>query len=121
MSECRIIFNALQTRKKGAIEFIRNSQCGDKQQPSKVCCGSEGYPLPTNLLPNRTICGEGTGEDRLLGGNLTEIWDFPWMALLRYKKTNDGSDAGFKCGGTLINNRYILTAAHCVKTHSFYL
>ncbi|KAF2880109.1 hypothetical protein ILUMI_26066 [Ignelater luminosus] len=118
LPECKILFNALQTRKKGAIEFLTNSHCGPKQQAPMVCCGSEAYPLPTNLLPNRSICGQPSGDDKVVGGNVTGIWDFPWMALLKYRETKDGSDAGFKCGGTLINNRYILTAAHCVKTHS---
>lgn len=37
--------------------------------------------------------------------------EFPWMALLRYP----GSVNVFKCAGTLISQKFILTAAHCVN------
>uniref|UniRef100_A0A182JJG4 Peptidase S1 domain-containing protein n=1 Tax=Anopheles atroparvus TaxID=41427 RepID=A0A182JJG4_ANOAO len=44
---------------------------------------------------------------RVIGGNASDIDRFPWMASLFYR-------ARFTCGGSLINDRYVLTAAHCV-------
>lgn len=37
---------------------------------------------------------------------------YPWMALLRY-------NGRFYCGCSLINDRYVLTAAHCVQGFNF--
>ncbi|XP_053691976.1 trypsin 3A1-like [Sabethes cyaneus] len=54
------------------------------------------------------VCG-GLGSDdlRVVGGNYSKIGTYPWMAALFHRGT-------FLCGGSLINDRYILTAAHCV-------
>lgn len=43
-----------------------------------------------------------------MGGQQTEVNQFPWMAMLMYS-------GRFYCGGTLINDRYVMTAAHCVS------
>ena len=48
---------------------------------------------------------------RVVGGEDTEINEYPWMALLRLKRQGT---SGFFCGGTLINSRWILTAQHCI-------
>lgn len=61
------------------------------------------------LLPND--CGRDLSQ-RIVGGERTEIDEFPWMALLEYQKPNGRTTA---CGGVLINKRYVLTAAHCIK------
>ena len=48
---------------------------------------------------------------RVVGGQDTEINEYPWMALMRLKHQ---ADSGFFCGGTLINSRWVLTAQHCI-------
>ncbi|XP_050511893.1 serine protease 7-like isoform X2 [Diabrotica virgifera virgifera] len=49
---------------------------------------------------------------RLFGGVETFLKEHPWMVLLGYK-TRSGRFK-WSCGGTLISQRYVLTAAHCV-------
>lgn len=53
-------------------------------------------------------CGERNEVSRIVGGDEAGTNEFPWMARLSYFKR-------FYCGGMLINDRYVLTAAHCVK------
>ncbi|XP_019847201.2 serine protease easter [Bactrocera dorsalis] len=65
----------------------------------------------SQLLPNFPQCGNML-ENRIYGGTETAIDEFPWLALFEYTNRNGGK--GFHCGGVLINDRYVLTAAHCV-------
>ncbi|KAI5646904.1 trypsin domain-containing protein [Phthorimaea operculella] len=53
-------------------------------------------------------CGERNEASRILGGVETAVNEFPWIVRLTYFNK-------FYCGGILINDRYVLTAAHCVK------
>ena len=45
---------------------------------------------------------------RIVGGRPADPQEWPWMAAL----LRDGDDN--YCGGTLITDKHILTAAHCV-------
>lgn len=68
------------------------------------------YDFSNNpLLP--TDCGKDLSQ-RIYGGEITGLDEFPWMALLEYVTLNGIRTA---CGGVLISRRYVLTAAHCVK------
>src|SRR4026207_1464517 len=54
-----------------------------------------------------------TARPRIVGGDRAQLKHWPGQALLRaYAK---GSKAGlYLCGGAAINERWVLTAAHCV-------
>uniref|UniRef100_H2XY98 Peptidase S1 domain-containing protein n=1 Tax=Ciona intestinalis TaxID=7719 RepID=H2XY98_CIOIN len=47
---------------------------------------------------------------RLLGGRESRRAEFPWLVSLQ-------SDGDHICGGTIISDRHILTAAHCFDEH----
>ncbi|ROT77360.1 putative trypsin-1 [Penaeus vannamei] len=53
-------------------------------------------------------CGQKAAS-RIVGGVTTGVNEWPWQAALMY-----GSQQF--CGGSLINDRYVLTAAHCTES-----
>ncbi|XP_063918421.1 uncharacterized protein LOC135133832 [Zophobas morio] len=58
------------------------------------------------------ICGESSHENNptlIVGGAKAERGQYPWQAAL-YK----AQDKSLLCGGTLLNQRVVVTAAHCV-------
>ncbi|XP_012860542.1 coagulation factor X [Echinops telfairi] len=65
-------------------------------------------PLP--LLDNNQTHPEENDRDfvRIVGGNECKPGECPWQALL-VNEENEGF-----CGGTILNEYYILTAAHCL-------
>merc|ERR1712198_235369 len=65
---------------------------------------------PNHIVPKVTTdsscrCGQ-KGGSRIVGGNPTDVNEWPWQAALVTRNQQF-------CGGSLINDRYVLTAAHC--------
>ncbi|XP_033165400.1 LOW QUALITY PROTEIN: CLIP domain-containing serine protease 14D [Drosophila mauritiana] len=76
---------------------------------NKVCC-----PKGETYLPQDT-CGQSRIKPTM--GKIPALNEFPWMAMLLYGNKNNLSEKLVpKCGGSLINNWYVLTAAHCVDS-----
>lgn len=64
-------------------------------------------------LPNPDLqaCGQQESDNRIVGGEVAGLDEYPWLALFKYRKQNT---IEYACAGALINDEYILTAAHCV-------
>lgn len=70
---------------------------------------------------NQRKCGTSDNFRIVVGGKKAFVGQFPWMALLQYASIIDETDLSFRCGGTLINEQFVLTAAHCIEIKTFNL
>ncbi|XP_050033992.2 uncharacterized protein [Dermacentor andersoni] len=65
-------------------------------------------PEPPELQQMRPSCGIPVLHKRIIGGNEANPNKWAWMAALLRRETGE-----LYCGGALISNRYVITAAHC--------
>lgn len=133
-----ILQNSPKPYSQKIIDLLRRYQCGYDANDSRsvnVCCPNTDSTtvtiasttilpvdpideiIPTDVSNHQNLallpedCGTFETDDKIIGGNKTALNEFPWMALISYRK---GNRVSFRCGGSIINEKYILTAAHCV-------
>ncbi|XP_049546097.1 uncharacterized protein LOC125957443 [Anopheles darlingi] len=92
-------------------------QCNGRQ----VCCRRPAY-RPN--LPGQNLGKCGVRNAQGINGRIknpvyidgdSEFGEYPWQVAILKK---DPKESVYVCGGTLIDNLYIITAAHCVKTYN---
>ncbi|XP_044756926.1 CLIP domain-containing serine protease 14D-like isoform X2 [Coccinella septempunctata] len=87
-------------------KYLRQSYCGTRYNMALICCGPEGR----NLFQE---CGlMDKYKPKIYGGEVTKT-HFPWMVAIQYREHNEVPV--FKCQGFLINQHFVLTAAHCLR------
>lgn len=69
------------------------------------------FPVEEQKFP--TNCGSTPMHptEQIVNGYIISPDEYSWVASLQY---GNGSTFGH-CGGSVINSRYVLTAAHCVE------
>ena len=107
IQKCEPLLNILKSKnlRPEQIKFLQDSQCGFVGKNPNVCCPTSSEPViptrppfnqegNTGVNPNLNVrnhpllpsnCGEDV-EERIVGGERTDIDEFPWMVLLEYQK-----------------------------------
>merc|ERR1712179_241580 len=68
------------------------------------------YVHPSNV-PGSCYCGvpNAMNGHRIVGGEEVQIGEYPWQVALLFG--NSVQNQG--CGGSLVSDQYVITAAHC--------
>ncbi|XP_064082396.1 trypsin-like isoform X2 [Macrobrachium nipponense] len=112
ISECLGIRDTFRTNPPANCGFNGNSPI--------VCCpveeaASGDFTLDISTPSSFSVasCSRIISTFSLVGGFESQRNAWPWMALIGIKE-EDGAD--WFCGGVLINDQWVLTAAHCLDT-----
>merc|ERR1712240_443392 len=105
----KVVFKSNRRRQANGFRctFDVESENGGSTEQQKLL-----DPLPQLQRTGMCQCGikGGTQSDRIVGGQEAEQHEYPWQVGLVSK---NGKTPW--CGGTLISDRHILTAAHCTE------
>lgn len=67
--------------------------------------GAPGGPNPSPSSPRAALCGVAS-QARITGGSSAVPGQWPWQVSIVY----DGTHV---CGGSLVSEKWVLSAAHC--------
>ncbi|XP_065342618.1 uncharacterized protein LOC135941205 isoform X3 [Cloeon dipterum] len=108
-----------QARQFGGNQLGNGNRCPSYQ----VCCRNPGRPAyAPQQQQGYPQCGRrnaqginGRIKNPVYADGDSEFGEYPWQAAILKK---DAHESVYVCGGTLIDNQHVITAAHCVKGYN---
>lgn len=118
-AEYDVEFNFFSDRRRSQRGFSCSFIGEGTVEPTTSAPGTEPTDSPTSgpvttspPVNSDCECGIANAASRIVNGVPTEENEYPWQVVVY---TSPGG--GF-CGGTIINKRYVMTAAHCTHGSS---
>jgi len=100
-------------KKKSAAGAVCKVKCTEAKDSGTVSPSSTTTPSPTlppTTTPSLCQCGLAKPKKRIVNGTEADINEYPWQVGIVEK----GQTTVF-CGGSLISDQWVLTAAHCLQ------
>jgi len=101
-------------QRSSAFRWRINSESKETFQRSLDLSHEHDFNQPGSCYCGVTNNGGSTAAewgDRIVGGDKTMAGEYPWQGSLLYK----GVISNHFCGGTLVSDRHVVTAAHCTQ------
>ena len=131
INSCQPLLNLLQRDGLAAGDYLRRSLCSYQGSNPIVCCPVDYTNVPRGgketqdnsygpLLPPH--CGfSNASHTKVVGGVPAKLGAWPWIVALGFRSSYNPSQPAWRCGGSLISARHVLTAAHCASLDTLYV